>query len=353
MRVEHGPDLSWPRNGGGAGALMRARNWSRTALGPPAAWPEALRGAVDLILPSPVPMALAWGPRGWMLCNDAVAALTGTPLPEAIGGRLDEIWPDLAAADALAAAMAGRAVTLPGCRLGPAALRVDLGCSPLRDAAGRPAGMLAVLHRAESAGADSVRQARAQVGELKHQIRNTLGAIRAVIRRGIQASETLEDLALHLQGRIDAIARPHSLVSLDPAIGADLSLLIAEELLAHHAHEGRQLSIGGPAVQLPARLCGRVALAIHELATNAINYGALADPAGRIAIDWQLVPDGPRQRVVLTWKETGLALAEAAPRRRGFGTELLESMLPYELKADVVWRLEPDGLRCTIALPLG
>lgn len=370
----------WPLDGGAVGALIRAGvrggapPGTVAALpGDPAAWPGPLRNAVDLILRAPVAMVLAWGPRGVLVGNDAAAVLTGTSPADLVGIGLAEAWPGLAlqAADPFEAALAGRATELrdvtlddparDDAKVPPVRNPFDLACSPLVDDDGAPAGMLVVLRRAAPSHAASPPPAeapdpdRAGRSELRRQIRNTLGVTRAVVRRSLQASESLQDLALHLDGRLDAIARAQAIFGSDPAVGADLALVLAEELLAQQIREGERVTLDGPELRLPQRLGERLGLAVHELAVNAIEHGALAAPAGRIAIGWRIDEGldgvGPR-RLVLTWKESGGLTVVGARRRTGFGTELLLRTLPYELKAQVSWEVEPDGLLCVIALPL-
>lgn len=298
-------------------------------------------------------MVLGWGPRGLLVGNDAAVALTGTRTSELVGTKLEEVWPELAGneADPLGAALSGRVTELGSLALGPTRARLDLTCSPLVDESDEPVGMLMILRDAGPASVRTTDRDRAVVSELRRQIRNTLGVTRAVVRRSIQTSDTLEGLALHLDGRLDAIARVQSIFGGEPTVGADVSLVVAEELLANRIHEGERVTLAGPDVRLPQRLGERLGLAIHELTINAFEHGALALPAGRIAISWQVDEAMPR-RLVLTWKESGGLTLVGSPQRTGFGAELLLKTLPYELKAEVAWEVEPGGLRCVIALPL-
>ncbi len=93
-------------------------------------------------------------------------------------------------------------------------------------------------------------------------------------------------------------------------------------------------------------------LALHELATNAAKYGALASHKGQVRVSWQVRTQAEPPDVVLEWKESSGAIDPEAPRRRGFGADLLERALTYELEADVRIAYEPDGVRCTVAAPL-
>jgi PAS domain S-box-containing protein len=205
---------------------------------------------------------------------------------------------------------------------------------------------------AEEALRASEGRARLLLGELQHRVRNTLSVIRSITRRTAETSQSVEDYAMHLDGRINAFARVQTVVARDPAAGVDLTNLVADELLTYVAHEGEQVRIAGPEVRLKPKAAETFGLAVHELATNAVKHGALSVPHGRIRISWRVQNSTEPPRLVFEWKESGTPDRAAKRKRRGFGTDLLERMLTYELKAKTVQTYEPDGLRCTIELPM-
>ncbi len=144
----------WQLAGGGAtGALIREKDWSTTPLGPIECWPAALRSVVQMVVSSPVPMTVLWGGDGVLIYNDGYAEVCGPRHPEALGGKLLEVWPEARDFNArvIAAAMAGDALSfreqeLELWRKGrPEKVWMDLEYTPLRDAAGLPAGMLAMV----------------------------------------------------------------------------------------------------------------------------------------------------------------------------------------------------------------
>lgn len=192
---------------------------------------------------------------------------------------------------------------------------------------------------------------RLLVAELQHRVRNTLAVIRSISRRTARTSRTAEDYAMHLDGRIDALARVQAAVTRDPTGGVDLEALIAEELIAHAGREDGALRIEGPTIRLLPKAAEALGLAIHELATNSVKYGALSGPDGRIAATWRVERDGTGARLFFEWAENGIA-DPPAPPHKGFGAELLEQVLPYELRAKTVLRFGPGELRCTLDLPL-
>ncbi|MBX3596091.1 MAG: PAS domain-containing protein [Rhizobiaceae bacterium] len=188
--------------------------------------------------------------------------------------------------------------------------------------------------------------------ELQHRVRNTLSVIRSIARRTAQTSETVEDYAMHLDGRIGAFARVQAAVTRDPTAGIDLGLLVADTLLAATARESDQVSIDGPQVGLQPKAAETMGLAIHELATNAVKYGALSVPEGKIAISWKIADDGDDRKLVFLWEESGLADLPKNPARTGFGTELVQRTLAYELDATIDRQFNPWGVRYLIKLPM-
>ena len=193
---------------------------------------------------------------------------------------------------------------------------------------------------------------RLLLAELQHRVRNTLAVIRSIARRTADTTETAEDYAMHLEGRINAFARVQAAVTRDPLGGVSLLDLVAEELIAATAREGENATIEGPNIRLSGREAETFGLAVHELATNAIKFGALSEPAGHVAIRWTIEEAADPPLLHFVWKETGVDLNPDEPRRRGFGTELLERTLSYQLLAEGRESFEADGVRCVIRMPL-
>src|SRR4051812_24546576 len=172
---------------------------------------------------------------------------------------------------------------------------------------------------------------RLLLAELQHRVRNTLGVVRSISRRSAETATSIEGYAQHLDGRLNAFARTQSLVTRDPQAGVDLEHLLLEELLVYKAHEGEQVRVSGPSIRFMPKAAETFGLAIHELATNAVKYGALSLPKAVIYISWYIDESEQERRLVFEWRESGVNLDGKAPRRRGFGTELLERTLSYEL----------------------
>lgn len=190
--------------------------------------------------------------------------------------------------------------------------------------------------------------------ELQHRVRNVLATIRSVTRRSADTCLVADDLAMHLDGRLGAITRAQGMILRDPAANQDLAQLVAEELFVYRAREGEQVTLSGDPVAIRPTAVEPLTLAFHELATNALKFGALSRPGGHVAVSWQEdaeARNGASDGLVIEWREAGGPRLAGQPDRCGFGSELLERSLPYELKAEVTLAYEPDGLRCRIRLP--
>jgi two-component system CheB/CheR fusion protein len=196
------------------------------------------------------------------------------------------------------------------------------------------------------------------VGELQHRTRNLMAVVRAITARTLSGSASLEQFAESIHDRFNALARVQGLLS--QRTGAQrvpFDRLLREELSAHtridEAGRGEQVTLAGPAdVALKSATVQTLALALHELATNAVKYGALSQPEAHLEICWEVREPGPdERRLFIDWRERGvtdLPDAGAAAKGGGYGRELIEQALPYQLGARTSYVFEPDGVHCTI-----
>lgn len=218
-----------------------------------------------------------------------------------------------------------------------------------------PLGVVAVgaLRRALDELRAADRRQRVLIAELQHRTRNLLGVVASTARQTLQASPSLEAFGKRYQGRLASLGRVQTLLSRgDERI--ELGELIRAELAVYDSQLiERRVHAAGPTVPLPAEAVQTLALAIHELATNAVRHGALAQPAGRLDIAWA-VSDGRRPVVTIDWCESGVVPTDGTSTRgSGFGRQLIERALPYDLGAKTLFELTPEGVHCRIELPLG
>lgn len=184
--------------------------------------------------------------------------------------------------------------------------------------------------------------------ESRHHLRTTLGLVREVIQRSAEAREEASHYAAHLRDRLDAIVRMH--VAIDHTGHVSLHAAIAEELLTYTLHEGDRLLLSGPAIHLRPRAAQIFGLVLHELAVNAVEFGAATDPAGRIEVSWRIEAEARESTLFLTWKESSRAIL-ATPVRHGFGTEVLTQMVGHDLGGRTNLVFEPDGVCWTLRCP--
>jgi PAS domain S-box-containing protein len=236
---------------------------------------------------------------------------------------------------------------------------IDGVVTALHDEAGGLTGFLKIGEDATARHAAGQRQ-QMLMEELQHRVRNTLAVVRSIVRRTAENSETVEDMSAHLQGRIDAFARVQAVVTRDLDKGVSLDALIADEFLAHATGEGERLTIEGPELELPAKAAEALSLAVHELTTNAVKFGALSIGTGVIRIRWARLPEAEAgaeagaggERLRFTWEERGRGRALIAVEHAGFGFEFLQRTLPYELDAETEIEFLDEGLRFTLVMPL-
>ena len=193
------------------------------------------------------------------------------------------------------------------------------------------------------------------LAELQHRTRNLLAVVQSIGGQTIRKSTSLQDFGGEFEGRLRALSRVQGLLARADHQDIDLRGLLEMELVAHgdDAMESGRIRLEGPPVSLPAISAQAMGLAVHELATNAVKYGALGHETGRLSVTWRLERDGAAPRVALEWREGGVPLPpDGPPRRKGYGTELIERALPYQLRARTRLEFGSDGVRCTIAVPV-
>lgn len=189
-------------------------------------------------------------------------------------------------------------------------------------------------------------QERARFFDFQRQVRGLLAIVRSIVRRMTETSQSIEEYAAHLEGRIGALARIQGFLLRAPDTAVDLEELVRSEFLAQSISD-EQLQIAGPRVLLRPKAAETLGLALHELATNSIKFGALAHGQGRVHVLWRRDTSDPG-RVMLDWREdAGRAISPAVSK--GFGFELIEGTLPYELDGSSSIVLHPSGVHCSIA----
>jgi two-component sensor histidine kinase len=182
------------------------------------------------------------------------------------------------------------------------------------------------------------------------QLRGLFALLRTLVRETTTGRETVEDYASHLEGRISALARVHDMRMRAPADGLDLQELVCSEFLAQAISEQRY-HIAGPEVRITREAAAPLALAIHELTLNACEHGALANGKGRVEVRWSCQARDQNNWLELQWHERDGSLDRAAELRAGFGWELIQRLLPYELGARPEFQRAAEGIRWNLSIP--
>ena len=194
------------------------------------------------------------------------------------------------------------------------------------------------------------------VAELQHRTRNLITVVSAIANRTMARTGPTEAFRTQFNDRLAALSRVQGLLSRADIEPITIGALIRMELeaLGAEASDDR-ITFAGPSVVLRDSVVQTMALAIHELATNARKHGALAADDRTLTVTWAVRQVGDAaSTLALEWIEEGVGLAprEEGAARKGYGRELIERALPYALNATTSFELNHDGVRCTIELPL-
>jgi PAS domain S-box-containing protein len=193
------------------------------------------------------------------------------------------------------------------------------------------------------------RHQRLLMAELNHRVKNTLAIVQGIAHQTFRGQGDADATRFTFEGRLQALSRAHDLLTRENWEAADLRDIIDDALHAHGGLSGRY-TIDGPALRLQPKPAVTIAMALHELATNATKYGALSAPEGRVAVSWRVVDEGD-PRLCIEWRECD-GPPVAPPRHRGFGSRMIERALATELRGKAHMAFEPSGLVCTIEAPL-
>lgn len=465
-------------------------DWSKTALGPMAQWPQALRTAVDITLGSKLPMVMAWGPDAQLIYNDAYAVFAGGRHPHLLGLNVLAAWPEVADFNrhVLDVTLTGGSLSFKDqplvlFRHGRAEqVWLDLDYTPLRDADGTARGFLAIvvettarvqaerayrrareqvelaldsgavigtwvwdvqtgkvtadsrfarsfsldptlaaagqpasvfldrihpqdLPELEVRMSETVRHAkpfrcqyrirqpdesylwveasgrcdhdehgrptrfaglmidvherklaeqqqRTMINELNHRVKNTLAIVQSLATQSFHGASSVESAAATFNARLISLSHAHDVLTREHWQSALLSDLVAQMARSHDFRGSERFDIAGPRVRLSPQQALPVAMALHELATNAVKYGALGSDGGGVRIRWRLGEDAVGRRVLhLDWIEHG-GPPVRRPKRKGFGTRLIERSLDPTCNGAVQIHYAESGLVCQVAMPL-
>jgi len=264
------------------------------------------------------------------------------------GRNRHQYWPDMWPSEsrdtveqALLAAMGGNAVAFrAACPTAKGAVRWwDTTVSPILEG-GRVIRVLATSRDVTSERlAESHRQLL--VNELNHRVKNTLATVQSIANQSLRNAGIEPSIREALEGRLMAIAATHNVLTDQNWSAASLRQIVDGSVTPYRANP-RQLTISGDDLKVSPKPAVVMALAFHELAINALKYGALSAPDGHVDIHWSVDPD---DQLLIEWAERG-GPAVRPPERRGFGSRIVETALQNELGGQVALDYRSDGLRC-------
>jgi two-component sensor histidine kinase/PAS domain-containing protein len=177
--------------------------------------------------------------------------------------------------------------------------------------------------------------------ELHHRIKNVLTSVGALVSRTARESQSIDEFSKAFQSRLDNFARTQDFMLRAPEDALEIAEVLRLELQAQGCREGEDFSMEGPPLTLPPEAARAIAMASHELTTNAIKHGALASPHGQVQIAWKLrAPEGGKTHVWFHWKEHGVSI-DISSDTKGYGLNVLERIFRHSLNGTSNWN--PDG----------
>src|SRR3954469_5573130 len=190
------------------------------------------------------------------------------------------------------------------------------------------------------------------IRELHHRVKNSLATVQALLGATARSTGSVEAFYHAFAARLAALGRTHTLLTEDYWQTASVREMLRTELEPYDDGSGHRIVLSGPSLELSADLAVPTGMAIHELAANAVTHGALSVPSGRVEVVWDVLRDAEGQRrLCLEWTERDGPPVEP-PSRRGFGSTLLERVLPAQCSAEVALEFDPVGLHFRMTAPL-
>lgn len=290
--------------------------------------------------------------------NEATCAITGFSREELLSVRLfththpDDADPDR---DAFRKQVAGEldfySVEKRLVRKDGRVIWLSVRSSPVRDADGHLLYIVRVIQDiTERKGAEQ--RAKLLIDELNHRVKNTLATVQSLASQTARGAPTPQDFRERFEGRLIALSKAHDQLTQHHWESADLRDLLSGSFAPYPGAVPGRVSLRGEDIVLRPRAVLTLAMAVHELVTNAVKYGALSVPGGRIEIRWQPVeePEG-RKFLRIDWMEEG-GPTVVEPQQRGFGSKLIEGSIAAELGGRARLTYAPEGLRCEMLIPL-
>jgi two-component sensor histidine kinase len=185
------------------------------------------------------------------------------------------------------------------------------------------------------------------LNELNHRVKNTLAIVQGIASQTFRNADVPAAVRNSFEARLLALASVHDVLTHENWDSAQLRDMVTVSLRPHGGDDEGRFSIRGPNLRMKPRGAVALGLALHELCTNAIKYGALSQPSGHVKVSWSINED----TLCFEWQESG-GPPVTAPAQKGFGSRLIERALSVELNCEVALDFASDGIVCRIVAPL-
>lgn len=339
--ISAGPNFGESR----IGRLTAEFDWATTPLGPISSWSQSLTAIVEMMLGQRRAACMFWGPELNMLYNDSYAPLLGAKEHGALGQPAPIIWEDVWSdiKPFVDMALSGNGTWAEELPLVTARNGFDeetfwtFSYSPLYEG-GRVIGMINVAIDATSS-VMARRQQEALQRELVHRVKNTLAVTAAVVSSTLRQATTLEQARATVADRISALGKAQELLH-GSADETPVRAIVEAALEAHLDRPDRAV-IRGPDTRVASQQAVGLSLAVYELATNAVKYGALSSDEGRVDISWDVSDSG---RFRFDWRESGGPVV-TTPTRTGFGSRLTNKIVAAYFEGEGRTIYAADGVR--------
>ncbi|WMT92514.1 PAS domain S-box protein [Pelagibacterium sp. H642] len=223
--------------------------------------------------------------------------------------------------------------------------------TPLHDEEGNLVGAVNMLVDITERKQAESRQ-KTLIDELNHRVKNTLATVRSLTAQTIRHADNLDDFLVRFEARLLALARAHDLLTRRHWEDAPLESLARDVLTPLAGEAAGRVTLNGPSIELTSREALSLTMALAELGTNAIKYGALSSETGSLTLNWHLQDAaGSHSRLILEWQERGGPVVKP-PTRRGFGTRLMEGCIEHDLRGEFDLVFYPEGVFCSISIPI-
>jgi PAS domain S-box-containing protein len=292
-----------------------------------------------------------------IFANDAFLELTGYGREEVLGQDFNFLMARGADPDALARIEAAFAGTAKGGseifyrRKDGSEFWSALLISPVEDENGDLVQYFASFvdltdHKQEQA------QSRMLIDELNHRVKNTLATVQSIVWQALRKTSDPKVIRESIESRQFALSRSHDLLTRENWESAGLLDLIKAALEPFGVANGRaeRFVLAGRNTRVPPKIALALGIALHELATNAVKYGAFSNKAGTVSITWAIKPSADSKRLVLSWEEKD-GPPVIPPSHKGFGSRVIERGLAHELEGTVILDYPREGVVCTIEFP--